>query len=381
MIIDWLRQLKKANYSTLNRIEISRRAILHNLRVLQAEQVSAIIIPVLKANAYGHGLKELAIILNDSPVEMVAVDSYPEAQIVYRYFKRKVLIIGEMPPGAYKYLKWRRTEVCIYSQRNLNAILALNKKLNIHLFVNTGMNREGIKDFASFLKNNEKKLANLNITGICSHLHSADSSNEATEKQLSLFLKCLDLCERYFKSLKYVHLANSAGIFNLHHERLNACRPGLAVYGINPFQSDSPYFKQALKLKPAMEIYSSIVSLQRLEAGEIVSYNANYITSAAEQIVVIPFGYCEGLDRRLSSVAQFKCDNNYLQVAGSICMNMTCLAAENSLKIAIGQEVQIISSNPHDLNSIVNIAKLEKTIVYEVLIKFLANIRRKIVDK
>lgn len=111
MLINWLRQLTKANYDTLNRIEINKAAILENLELLQQEQKGLELIPVLKSNAYGHGLKELATILNETKVKMVAVDSYPEAQIVYRYFRGKVLIIGEMPPDAYKYLRWNRTEV------------------------------------------------------------------------------------------------------------------------------------------------------------------------------------------------------------------------------------------------------------------------------
>ena len=119
MLINYLRQLIKPNYNTLNRIEINQTAILNNLKIIQSEQANSKIIPVLKSNAYGHGLKEIATILNKSNVEMVAVDSFPEAQIVYQYFKKKVLIMGEMPAAVYKFLDWKRTEVCIYSSYNL----------------------------------------------------------------------------------------------------------------------------------------------------------------------------------------------------------------------------------------------------------------------
>lgn len=381
MIINWLRQLRKANYNTLNRIEINKRAILHNLNLLQAQQVGSKIIPVLKSNAYGHGLKEVASILNETAIEMVAVDSFPEAQIIYRYFKGKVLIIGEMPAAAYNYLNWHKTEVCVYNSSTLKTLAALNKEINIHLFINTGMNREGIKDLNSFLQANKIVLAKLTITGICSHLYNADSSDADNQKQLDCFLSQLDLLESKYKSLKYVHLSNSAGVFSLHHSRLNACRPGLAIYGINPFAENSAYYQAASDLRPAMSVYSSIVSIQEIKAGENVSYNHGYTAQEQTKIAVIPFGYCEGLDRRLSNLAKFKLGENQVKVAGSICMNMSCLALDNDLSAKIGDEVQLVSANPYEVNSITNIAKLEKTIVYEVMIKFIANIRRIIVDK
>lgn len=381
MIINWLRQLKKVNYDTLNRVELNRAAILHNLKIIKTSQESSQIIPVLKANAYGHGLKEMATILNDSTVKMVAVDSFPEAQIVYRYFKGRVLIIGEMPLAVYKHLKWSRTEVCVYNSRTLSFLAGINRLVNVHLFVNTGMNREGISDLKEFLDSNEKDLAKLTITGICSHLHSADSSDEDNDLQLKVFLKNLDILEDRYGSLKYVHLANSAGSFCLHHKRLTAIRPGLAVYGINPFSEDSIHFQKAAKLKAALQIFTKVVSVQDVLSGEFVSYNRSYMATKKMKLAIIPFGYSEGLDRRLSNIAQFKLAGKYYQVAGNVCMNLTCLALSTDTEVEIGQEVQIVSAHAGDPNSIINLAKLQKTITHEVLIEFLPNIRRIIVDK
>lgn len=381
MIINKLKQLIKPSYNTLNRIEINKRAIFHNLQILQAEQPHAELFPVLKANAYGHGLREICTILNETNINMVAVDSFPEAQIVYRYFKRKVLIIGEMPLDAYQYLNWNRTEVCIYNKRTLEKIVDLRKGASIHLFINTGMNREGIKDLAFFIDENRKLLSQVNVSGFCSHLSFAEGDGQMNSFQLENFLQNLDIAEREFKTLKFVHLANSAGLFSVHHPRLTACRPGLAFYGYNPFELSNVAFARANTLQPALELYSSVVSIQNIKAGESISYNKEFIAPTDLRVVIIPFGYYEGLDRRLSNRASFKLRNNYLRVAGNICMNLTCLVLDNDEHVAIGEELQIISANNGDVNSIRNLSVIEKTIPYELLVKLQANIRRIIIDK
>jgi alanine racemase len=379
MLLQFLRQLIKPKYDTLNRIEVQAAYILDNLAFLQKQQTNAEMIPVLKANAYGHGLKELCLILNKAKVKMVAVDSFPEAQIVCRYFKGKVLLIGEMPLGVYNYLNWSRTEVCIYNQATLRKIFALNKKANIHLFVNSGMNREGIKDLNAFWDDNKECLLKMNITGLCSHLADAEGDGKMNEEQKQKFLTDLDFLQAKGIHPRYVHLGNSAGVFSLNDKRLTAFRPGLSLYGYNPFSSDSPYFELAQKLKPALKVISKVVSIQELKAGESVSYNANYIASEDMRSAVIPFGYYEGLDRSLSNILQVKYANSYLDVIGNICMNLTCLNIKREEGIGIGSEITVISNNPNDLNSVSNVASLQKVLIYEVLVKLQANVRRIIV--
>lgn len=104
-MIDFIRKIVKAKYQTLNTVEIIKNNLLQNIEYLYSLQKQAEIFPVLKSNAYGHGLKEVCQILNSSKVKMVAVDSFPEAQIVYSNFKGKVLFLNEMPLKVYKYVK------------------------------------------------------------------------------------------------------------------------------------------------------------------------------------------------------------------------------------------------------------------------------------
>jgi len=379
-MLNYLRQLLKPKYPTLNQIEIKAGAIFNNLKLLQSLQPQAQVIPVLKSNAYGHGLKEICQILNKAKVQMIALDSFPELQIAYRYFKGKVLLIGEMPAEAYAYIRWSRTEICVYNSDTIRTLASYKKQARVHLFVNTGMNREGIKDLPSFWQKHLDCLPYLQITGLCSHLLDAEGDGSANNQQAQVFFQALEFLKTKKCQPRYVHLANSAGSFTVKDERLTATRPGLAVYGYNPFAVDSPYFKEADKLQPALRLVSTVVSLQKIQAGETVSYNAAYKAEREEHIAVIPFGYYEGLDRRLSNKAIFQLlhDNNKVEVklAGRVCMNLTCVRLDREEVVSIGDRVVLVSDNKDDINSLGNLAKIQGTIVYELLVKFQANIRR-----
>lgn len=380
-MINRIKQLIKPKYQTLNKIEIKRQAILDNYQILLKSQPEAAIFPVLKSNAYGHGLKELCQILNDSPAPFVIVDSFPEAQIVYHYFKRQVLILGEMPDKAYSYCDLKRSEFCVYNKESLLALAKLGRA-KIHLFVNSGMNREGIKDIKTFLEDNLDLLKKVEITGFCSHLSSAEENSNLNKIQLDKFLNDLEILRSFGFKPKWVHLGNSAAIFSLSCPSLTAYRSGLALYGYSPFNITSPQFIKTEKLRPALRLTSTVVSLQDLKVGETVSYNATYQAKENGKIAVIPFGYYEGLNRGLSNAAKLIWEQagkrHYLKIAGRVCMNLCCLEAGN-LNVKIGDEIEIISLNANDENSLNNLAKISGRIIYELLVNLNANIRRYIV--
>lgn len=377
-MINFLRQFLKPKYETLNSIEISKENILDNFKVLQENQKEAAIFPVLKSNAYGHGLKEICQILNDSDAPMVAVDSFPEAQVAYRYFKRKVLILGEMPPRVYSYCKLKRTEFCVYNQSSLEALASLGKA-KIHLFINSGMNREGIKDLQKFLADNKNLLKKVTVVGLCSHLLAAEEGGDSNNRQLAVFLDSLKILREAGYDPKWIHLGNSAGIFTIKDENLTAFRSGLALYGYSPLSKNSPDYYKTEALKPALSLTSTIISLQDLEIGETVSYNGIYMAEHKTKIAVIPFGYYEGLPRKLSGRATFmlKKDEATLpvKIAGNVCMNLTCLDL-GDLDGEIGDKIEIISTTKDQPNSLANLALLSDKIIYELLVGLQSNIRR-----
>jgi len=376
-----LRQLIKPKYQTLNNIEIKRQSILDNYKLLQANQPEAAIFPVLKSNAYGHGLKELCLILNDSSAPYVVVDSFPEAQTAYHYFKRKVLILGEMPIKAYSYCDLKRSEFCVYNHESLKALADLGRA-KIHLFVNSGMNREGIKDLEKFLDDNSELLKKVEITGLCSHLAAAEEDNESNKKQLEKFLTDLEILKSKNFNPKWVHLGNSAAIFSLHDSRLSAFRSGLSLYGYNPLSPDNKNYSKADNLQPALRLISTVVSIQDLKINDQVSYNGTYRADSDSKVATIPFGYYEGLPRSLSNLASVvyeKTGKRYdLKIAGRVCMNLCCLELKN-LDVKIGDKIEIISWIKTDNNSLEKLAKLANKITYELLVGLQSNIRRVVI--
>lgn len=385
-MINQIRKIIKPKYKTLNEIEISSKNLLDNLDYLQSLQKQAELFPVLKSNAYGHGLKEVCQILSKSKIKMVAVDSFPEAQIVYKNFPRKVLILGEMPLKAYRYCKLKRSEFVVYNQETLKYLSRYGKKAKIHLFVNTGMNREGIDNLGLFIENNRKYLNKVEISGFCSHLAEADnSSSQFNQDQEEQFMINLEILHKNKIYPKWIHLANSAGIFSLKNKVLNAFRPGLAFYGYNPFKEGDLNFSQANNLKPALSLYSTIIAKHRIGKGAKVSYNNSFKAEEDCNIALIPFGYYEGLDRRFSNCIKFLYKENkgkgeylWLKIAGDVCMNLSCINFLNN-DFEIGDRVQIISDIANMENSIEKLSQKANIIKYELLVKLNPSIKRKII--
>jgi len=135
-------------YHSLNNIFIHSRNLLHNLSYLQSLKPNDTIIPVLKSNAYGHGLKQVCQILsqtNKKQCPLIAIDSYPEYQIIRDYTDKDILVMGETRGENYTLYNPKRTHIAIGSLTTFKALLQTQKPYKVHLFLNTGMNREGFQ--------------------------------------------------------------------------------------------------------------------------------------------------------------------------------------------------------------------------------------------
>ncbi|MCK9439146.1 MAG: alanine racemase [Patescibacteria group bacterium] len=385
-MLNLIRKIIKPKYKTLNQIEINSKNILHNLEYIQSLQEQAEIFPVLKSNAYGHGLKEICHILKKTNIKMVAVDSFPEAQVVYKYFPGKVLILGEMPLKAYSYCKLKRTEFIVYNKETLKYLSRYGKKAKIHLFFNSGMNREGIDDLDFFIDDNKKYLNKVEISGFCSHLAEADdNSSSFNQEQEKRFTDALETLHRSKIYPKWIHLGNSAGVFVLNNKIFNAFRPGIAFYGYNPFLKEDKNFSKASFLRPALSLYSTIIAKHKVKKGSKVSYSNSFVAEDDCNIAVIPFGYFEGLDRRFSGCIKFLFNKNkdkneifWVKIAGNVCMNLCCINFLNK-DFNVGDRVQIFSDNNDMDNSIQNLSNKINIISYELLSGLNHSIKRKII--
>ncbi|MCF7910798.1 alanine racemase [Candidatus Pacearchaeota archaeon] len=367
---------------TLNNVHIIKENILFNLNYLKNLNPNFFIFPVLKSNSYGHGLKQLASILKSENIEYIACDSYHEALKIWRINKnQKILIIGYNLHSNFKYFDFSKIALSVYDIDTIRALGKINKKIKIHLKIDTGMGRQGIKpsEIEYFLLE-IKKNKNLELEGVMSHLSDGDNIDDSyTNFQEKVFSSSLDTIFKSGFNPKFIHLSASSGILKLNDPRINAIRPGLAFYGYNPLVPEDSNFEIFEKLKPAICVNSKVVCVKDIKAGDFVSYGRTFMAEKDMKIAVIPFGYYEGLDRRLSNRGFVKIKGEFVKIIGRVCMNLTVVDVSNIQDVKINDEVVIYSEKKEDKNSIANSAKIAGTIPYVILTGIRGDMRRKIV--
>lgn len=352
IIGNWERKLEP-----VNRIEIDSEKILENFDEVRKKSGMEVW-PVLKANAYGGGLEQVAKILRVRHYRYAVVDSYYEALRIWRVSRQKILLIGPMQPSNYSKINWKRVTLMVSDISQIWDLITLGKKVKIHLKINTGMNRQGIE--ISELPEALKVIAGseyVELEGLMSHL--ADTEDSVwTGEQEKKFAEAIDIVRRTGFKPKYYHLSASGGVGKVGIKELNAVRLGIDLY------------------KGAMRLISKIVKVRRVKAGERISYSGTYKFKKDSWVGVVPVGYYEGLDRRLSNKGWIKYNDEYYPTVGNICMNM-CLVNFGEVKSNLYDEAEVIGQSGQ--NSIEEMAKIMGTIPYEVMVKLSSSIRREII--
>lgn len=354
----------------LNHIEVSRSAVLHNFGSFQKLHPHSNIWPVVKSNAYGHGLPQIVQILKSRQFKYYIADSYLEALKIWSLDPRPVLLIGSIHPDNYPKMDFSRLTLTLQDLQTLHVLVSLKRPIKVHLKINTGLNRQGvdpgdIPGIITLLKKNHQ----IELEGVYSHLADADNPNDTcTPKQLHLFKTCLSQIQTSGFRPQYVHLAATYGSTKINDPIINVIRLGLGLYGLGPLSG----------LRPALSFYSSITKIGSLHPGDGISYNLTYRSKTAGSYAVIPVGYFEGLDRRLSNIGHVKYQNTFLPIRGRICMNLTIVDLQNTHP-ALFDDIEIISPISQDKNSIENIARLCCTIPYDILVHLHESIQRRLV--
>ena len=195
----------------MNRILVDKSKILYNFEYLQSLRPKDTIFPVLKSNAYGHGLVEMTKILKYVNTPYLVVDSLPEYYQARKFTKKKFLLIGETIPKNYKKLDAKRVTFVVYNKLTLEYLLSSRKKFTVHFFLNTGMNREGfdeedLLESLEFLQKHDHK-GKIKVEGVMSHFATADESNTLImEEQVAKFRALYDHILDFGHSPQYRHI-------------------------------------------------------------------------------------------------------------------------------------------------------------------------------
>ena len=175
-MFDFIKRLFKPKVVPMNVLHINKKALLDNFVYLKSLKPQARIFPVMKSNAYGHGLDQFLQVYKKIDVPYIVVDSFPEYSVVVRHSKHNVLVLGETYTKNYKEFDLKRTAFAVYNVETIHGLAKLKKNLNVHLFFNTGMNREGIQlHMLMNVLEALKRYPQIGVEGVMSHFHSADS--------------------------------------------------------------------------------------------------------------------------------------------------------------------------------------------------------------
>lgn len=373
----WIKSLVAPKIRPLNRAVVSRSAFVGNYELLRNLRKDSAMFPVVKSNAYGHGIEGAVRALSRTDCAMVAVDSYAECQFVMAHSKKDALVLGETAPENYREFDFERTAFCVWNPATVRHLVSMGRPCRVHLFFNTGMNREGVDE--SGLDALLAELANqrsVTVEGTCSHLSSADEADpSATEAQIAVFKRLHARVEAAGHAPKFRHIGASAGLLKIRDPFFNAFRPGIALYGFNPLSKEDPAFQNGVGLRPAMRVTSTVTAIRKVAPGGRVGYNGTFAAERESAVATLPFGYFEGLDRRLSNRGTLTKNGSRLPIAGRVSMNYSMVDATGA-DIAVGDEITVFSNDPRDPNSIESVAKEIGTIPYEVLVGLSGGMRR-----
>lgn len=326
----------------------------HNIDVMK-KHTKKDIFCVVKANAYGHGDYQIASEAMACGCKYVAVSSLDEAiALRMQGFEASILVLGYIKAENIEIAIEKDITLTVVSREWAEAICELKdiNGLKVHLKVDTGMNRIGMKKFEDLQVVLNLLLSHdVNVEGIYTHFHSADKEDKSScETQKKWFYHILDSLNYEFT---WIHTSNSDASISFEVDRCNAIRVGLALYGVKDMPS-------ALDLKPVLSLYSRVTCVKEVQANETVGYGATYRCRQKEWIATLPIGYGDGFIR--ANQGRFVCiDAHPYEIVGRICMDQCMIRLDK--KYPVGSEVEIIG----DYISVETMAHELNTIPYEIL--------------
>lgn len=333
---------------------------------------------VVKANAYGHGDKEVAEIALQAGADMLAVAFLDEAIALRKKgIKESILVLGAVPTSYIQTaLEWEVT-VTAYSKAWIEeaaSFLGENSRLHMHLKIDTGMGRLGIRTKEE-LHETMKIIASHSgfvLDGVFTHFATADELNSSYfEEQYTFFEEMIRIVKEYNFTPPMIHCANSAALLRRPKDIFNGVRLGISMYGLSP----SEELKEVLPipLKQAFSLHSRIVHVKKVKKGSHISYGATYEAKEDEWIATIPVGYADGWIRKLSNF-EVLVDGVKVPIVGRICMDQLMIKLPKMYKM--GTKVTFIGKQKSAEITIDEVAKHLETINYEIPCMIAARVPR-----
>lgn len=353
--------------------EIDLDNLRHNLLEIQRITSSDTrLCAIVKADGYGHGAVEVAKTVLSCGVSYLGVAFLDEAlELRGKGITSPILILGFTPESQFDTIIEHDIIQTVYDLKSAMILsekaVRQNKKVKVHIKIDTGMSRIGFCSGNSSASDISKlfSLKGLEVEGIFTHFARADERDRSiTEEQFQVFLETVNAIEEGGYKIPIKHAANSAGILEYPDTYMDMVRPGIILYGMYP--SDEVK-KSRISLKPLMSLKTRVSHVKVLPKGRAISYGGTYITQRQSLIATLPIGYADGYSRLLSSRSEVLIRGQRAPILGRVCMDQ-CMVDVTDIKADIepGEEVILIGSDGGERISAEEIAGIMGTVNYEI---------------
>ncbi|MCU7495586.1 MAG: alanine racemase [Ignavibacteria bacterium] len=350
--------------------KINRSNLKYNFLNIRKRVKKTKVMAIVKADAYGHGMVECVktlLSLDDKKPDYYAVALLEEA-VEFRkaQFRSPVLVFA--PPLKEEVPEFIKHKLLptVFTEEHLENFrsFAKDKKVRIHIKIDTGMGRLGVnfKDAVDFIKkvSLDKQFI---IDGIYTHFATSDEADKSFAlKQLERFKAVVDQLKAEKINYGLAHAANSGAILDMPEAYFDMVRPGIILYGYYPSSETS----ESIKLKPVMSIVSSIASIREVEAGQSVSYGRKFIAGKKTRIASAPIGYADGYQRGLSNRVDVIIKGKKYPQVGQVCMDRIMFDIGLNANIKENDEVILLGKSKGSEISAADWAKVLNTIPYEI---------------
>jgi alanine racemase len=373
-------------------IEISSSAFLDNLtfiRNLIGENVR--FSSVVKGNAYGHGVNQIVPIAEKTGVDHFSVFSSLEARQVKAVASENatIMIMGFIAEEDMPWVIENKIEFFVSDPERIEKMLKLCRDkacmANIHLEIETGMNRTGLKfkelqDLLMLLKKNKEYF---NVNGLCTHYAGAESI--ANYVRIHKQIKRFNEIDRYLTDHgidpAMRHSACSAAAITYPKTRMDMVRIGILQYGFWPSRETFIHYihnktNKRDPLRRVLKWKSEVMSVKRVKQGEFIGYGNNYQAYNNMKIAIIPVGYCDGYSRNLSNQGKVLINNERISIIGMVNMNMIVANVSKLPDVQVGDEVVIIGKQGTHQLSVSSFSELSNQVNYELLTRLPDKIQR-----
>ncbi len=362
----------KPKVSTPAWAEISLTALKSNFKALAKIARGSHVLPVVKANAYGHGAVQVSQALLQAGAKRLAVATVQEGAELRTFgVECPILVLTPTLKEEIHDLLENGLIPQVSSYGGALEVAQAARKMKtgpvpVHVKLDTGMGRLGVKIHRILDEMRAiRKIPELKVEALYTHLATADWTDpKYAWKQIMLFNQALESLRQKEGFFPMTHVANSAALLTYFPQSAGTwVRPGIALYGIYP----NPAFKNKVALTPVMQVKAKIIHLKKMEKGQSVSYGRTYTARRPVTVATVALGYADGVHRNLSNKTSFLVGGKKVPQIGTVCMDMLMLDVSKVKGAKVGDEAVFFGRQGKARIGVEEQAALAGTISYEML--------------